>query len=97
MTHEHAHWALFASKWNSYTRWMLPFIAWSSHMKFRDFMIYNILGSIVYGIVIVVLSSLFIGNYEKVIPYVRWIGLWVITIVAIWYIIKFYKNERKIG
>ena len=97
MTHEHAHWALFASKWNSYTRGMLPFIAGSSHMKFRDFMIYNILWSIVYGVVIVVLSSLFIGHYEKVIPYIRWIGLGVIIIVAIWYIITYYKNDRKIG
>lgn len=97
MTHEHAHWALFASKWNSYTRGMLPFIAGSSHMNFREFMLYNVLWSIVYWVVIVVLSSLFIWHYEKVVPYVRWIWLAVIGIVSIWYIIKYYKNGSKIG
>ncbi len=95
MAHSQAHWAVFASKWNSYTRWMLPFIAWTSRMSFWQFMIYNILGSIVYGIIIVFLAKLFIGNYEKVVPYVRWIGVWVFVIVWWWYFIKHYRNERK--
>lgn len=95
MTHNHAHWALFASKWNSYTRWMLPFIAWSSHMKYKDFMIYNVLWGIVYWSVIVWLSSLFIWNYERAIPYIRRIWVGIFGIVVLWYIIKHYKNERK--
>jgi membrane-associated protein len=95
MTHEHAHRALFASKWNSYTRWMVPFIAWTSHMKFWDFMFYNILGSIVYWWVLVYLAKLFIWHYDKVVPYVRWIWLWVVWIVAIWYIIKYRKKHGK--
>jgi membrane-associated protein len=97
MTHEHAHRALFASKWNSYTRWMLPFVAGSSGMNFREFMLYNVLGSIVYGVVIVLLSRLFIWHYDKVVPYIRWIWLSVVGIVWIVYIVKYYKNERKIG
>lgn len=95
MAHNHGHRALFASKWNSYTRGMLPFVAGSSNMKFWDFMLYNILWSIVYGVVIVVLSMLFIGHYERVIPYIRRIGLGIVAAVGIWYLISYKKNGNK--
>ncbi len=94
MTHDHAHRAIFASKWNSYTRWMIPFIAWTSRMKFIDFMIYNILWSIVYGSILVVLARLFIGHYEQVVPYIRWIWIWIIFVVVIIYLIKFKKHDK---
>ena len=37
------HWAIFVSKWNAYTRGFLPFIAGTLHMKFREFMLYNMM------------------------------------------------------
>jgi membrane protein DedA with SNARE-associated domain len=97
MIKDHGQWALFASKRNSYTRGMLPFIAGTSHVKFGVFLLYNALWAIVYASVIVYLSRLFIGNYEKVVPYVRWIWLAIIGVVVLWYVIKYYKNGRKIG
>jgi membrane protein DedA with SNARE-associated domain len=90
-----AHRAIFASKRNSYTRGILPFLAGSWRMKFWEFMLYNILWSIVYGVIIVVLAKLFIGNYEKAIPYVRWIWIGILIIVWWWYFIKHYRDERK--
>ncbi len=96
MVKNHWQWALFASKWNSYTRGMLPFIAGTSHTKFGVFLLYNALWAITYATVIVYLSRLFIGNYDMVVPYVRRIGLGIIGIVALWYIIKYYKNGRKV-
>lgn len=94
MTHDHAHRALFASKWNSYTRWMVPFIAGTSRMKFVEFMLYNFLWSIVYAVVLVYLARLFIGNYEMVVPYVRRIWIGIIALVVIVYLVKYKKDGK---
>lgn len=92
---DHAHRVIFASKWNSYTRWMLSFIAWMAHVKLWEFMIYNILGSVVYSTIIVYLARMFIWNYEKVVPYLRWIWLIIIGWAVLRYIFKKYYNARK--
>lgn len=95
MTKDNAHRAIFASKWNSYTRWMLSFISGMAHMRLGEFMLYNVLWSITYSVVIVYLAKLFIGNYTKVVPYLRWIGLWIIAAGIIWYLFRQYYNARK--
>lgn len=92
---DHAHRAIFASKWNSYTRGVLPFIAWSAHTNFREFMVYNMLGSLAYGIVLVSLAKVFVWHYQVVAPYVRWVWLWVLIIAVVWYLVRYVRNAGK--
>ncbi len=92
---KHNHRTIFASKRNSYTRGVLPFIAWTGHINFWEFMLYNMLGSLAYATVLVSLAKVFVGHYQKVIPYVRWIGLGILIIAGIWYLITYIRNERK--
>lgn len=92
---DHSHWAIFASKWNTYTRGILPFIAGSAHTNFWEFMMYNMLWSLAYSLVLVTLAKMFVGHYQVVAPYIRWIGLWVVWIAAIWYIYTHIRDARK--
>ncbi len=92
---DHSHWAIFASKWNAYTRGILPFIAWSAHTNFWEFMLYNMLWSLAYSLVLVTLAKMFVGHYQVVAPYIRWIGLWVVWVAAIWYIYTHIRDARK--
>lgn len=91
------HRAIFISKWNSYTRGMLPFIAGIGHMSKREFMVYNMLWSIVYGFVLVFLAKLFVGNTERVVPYIRRIGVGIAILATLWYFLIHKRNERKTG
>ena len=38
-------------------------------------MLYNMLGALAYGVGIVSIAKLFVGNYQVTIPYLRWIGV----------------------
>ncbi len=80
------------SKWNAYTRGFLPFIAGALRMPFREFMLYNMLGSAVFGGVLVFLAKMFIGHYREVVPYIRWIGLGMIVAMGVWY---WWKHGRQ--
>lgn len=86
------HWAVFVSKWNAYTRGFLPFITGTLRMPFWEFMMYNLLGSLMFGSVLVYLAKLFIGHYREVVPYVRWIGLGLMVLMGVWY---WWKHGRK--
>jgi membrane-associated protein len=85
-------WAIFVSKWNPYTRWFLPFIVGTLRMNFREFMLYNMIGSLAFGTILVFLSKLFVGHYREVVPYVRRIGLGLIVLVGAWY---WWKHGRE--
>jgi membrane protein DedA with SNARE-associated domain len=89
------HWAVFVSKRNSYTRGMLPFIAGISHMRKWEFMLYNMLWSIIYGFGLVWLAKLFVGNTERVVPYIRWIGIGMAVVAILWYFLIHKRDERK--
>lgn len=94
---KHSHRAIFASKRNNYTRGIIPFIAGSAKAPFASFMLYNIIGSIVYSVVLVTLAKVFVGHYKMVLPYMRWIGIGLVFLAAVWYFLKRRRHADKIG
>lgn len=87
-------WALWIIFWKFHpmTRAFLPFIAGSMGMKKKNFMIYNIIGSIIWSVTIVVLGLVFVEYYKIILEYIWTITL--IIMVLIWFYIYFYKKEE---
>lgn len=79
-------------KFHNLTRAFLPFIAWSMWMSNRAFFIYNILGSVIRAIVMIIIWVIFASYYETIIDYMMYIMIWV-TIIIWFYIYKFKKRE----
>lgn len=84
-------WIIFW-KFHNLTRAFLPFIAWSMWMSNKSFFIYNILGSVIRAVVMIILWVIFASYYETIIDYMMYIMIWVTIIIAI-YIYKFKKRE----
>ncbi len=85
-------WWIIFWKFHPMTRAFLPFIAWSMGMKNRSFMIYNIIGSIIWAISMVILWFLFAEHYKIIIK-----NIWKISFVIllwIWIYIYLYKKKE---
>lgn len=81
-------------KFHPLTRAFLPFIAGSMGMKSTSFMIYNIIGSIIWALTIVILGLVFVEYYKIILDYIGYIMLGIF--VCIWvYIYKYKKEEFK--
>lgn len=87
--------ALFASKWSNYTRSIIPFFSWLSHTKRWSFTLWNALGAIIYGWVVVWLAKFFLWNYALVLPYIRIIAIVIIVWTILWYLIHYYVKKSK--
>jgi len=79
-------------KFHSTTRAFLPFIAWSMWMKSKKFIIYNVIGSIFYSTVIILVGVVFVKNYKTIIQYIEWFFLWLI--ILFWLYTYFFKREE---
>lgn len=87
-------WATWIILWkfHNLARAFIPFIAWTMKMDKKIFWIYNIIGSILRSISIVVLWVFFAQYYEDIIQYLGYILTW--TMIIIWlYIYKYKKKE----
>jgi len=73
--------AIVLSKWNGYSRGIVPFIAGTSKMKPAKFMLFNVLGSVIYSVVLITLAKVFVGYYEQIIPYIRRIMLGILAVI----------------
>lgn len=87
---------LWITLWKFYpiTRSFLPFVAWSMWMKSIKFMIYNIIGSIIRAMTIILLGVLFV-NYYKFLVENSWIISMIVFIIIWLYIYKFKREEFK--
>ena len=83
---------IIIGKFHPMTRAFLPFIAGSMWMKKVSFMIYNILWSIIWSIIIIWLWVLFVEYYKIILNYIWYIMLWIISLTWL-YIYKFKKKE----
>lgn len=84
-------WWIIVWKFHPMTRAFLPFIAWSMWMVTTKFMIYNIIGSIIRAITIILLWVLFVEYYKIILEYA-----WTIILIIFWLIwIYIYKYKRK--
>ena len=87
-------WGITFWKFHWLTRAFLPFIAGTMWMKSKTFMFFNILGSIIWSVVMVVLWVLFAEYYEVIIDN-TWKIMIVIMILIGLYIWKFKKKQFK--
>ncbi len=78
-------------KFHSLARAFIPFIAGSMGMKKTSFFIYNVIGSIIRSISIVVLWVLFAKTYETFIDYIGYIFLAIMLLT--WVYMWFFKRE----
>lgn len=87
-------WALWIVLWKFHpiTRSFLPFIAGSMWMSSMKFMFYNVVGSIIRAITIILLWVVFVEYYEPIIEYSGTIMIVILSILAV-YIYKFKKQE----
>ncbi len=84
-------WAIVLSKRNGYARGIIPFVAGTSKMKRGKFMLFNVIGSVVYSVVLISLAKMFIGYYQEVIPYIRRIMLGVLLLAGLY--LWFFKRD----
>ena len=76
-------------------RTFLPILAGATQMKMREFLIYNILGSIVW-VVLIVLSGYYLGRFNPSLLYsLEWIVIALIVITA-YPIVKMLIRKRAI-
>lgn len=87
--------AILASKRSNYTRGIIPFFSGMSHTSWKKFLLLNVIWSTIYGLTIVRLAKIFLGNYEIVMRYIRIIAIIVIVAVAIWYLFLFLSDKKK--
>lgn len=89
-------WAMWIIFWKFHpmTRSFLPFIAWSMGMTSVRFMIYNIIGSIVRSVTIVLLWVVFVEYYKIIIEYIWTLMIVIFTIIWI-YVYKYKRPEFK--
>ena len=79
-------------KFHNLARAFVPFIAWTMKMEKKVFWIYNIIGSIIRAVSIVVLWVFFAEYYETIVKYLGYIMTWIMVLVWL-YIWKFKKKE----
>lgn len=87
-------WWIIIWKFHNVARAFVPFIAWSMWMHHRTFFIYNIIGSTLRAITIVILWVVFAQYYEVMIDYLAYIMIWLMLIAWI-YIYKYKRKEFK--
>lgn len=85
-------WGIIFWKFHPLTRAFLPFIAWSMGMKNKNFMIYNIIGSIIWSITMVILGMIFVEYYKIILEYIWYIFL--VIFICFWIYVYKYKKEE---
>ncbi len=90
----HKYWpvAVILSKFHPMTRAFIPFIAWSMGMKQFSFIVYNIIGSIIWAITIIILGVMFASYYEQIVDNFQYIIIVLLIITALY--IYFFKREE---
>jgi len=79
-------------KFHNLARAFVPFIAGTMNMESKIFWIYNVIGSILRSVVIVILWVFFAEYYETIIDYIGYIFTWIMVLIWL-YIWKYKKKE----
>ncbi len=88
----HGWWMVVVGKFHNVARAFIPFIAGSMGMKQRSFIIYNIIGSILRAVTIVLLGVVFVNYYKIVLNYIGYILIGIMALFALY--IYFFKREE---
>ena len=87
-------WWIIFWKFHNLTRAFVPFIAWSMWMNHKSFIIYNVLGSIIWSIAIIILGVVFAKTYEIILDYLVYILIFIM-LMSVAYVWRFKKREFK--
>jgi len=82
---------IIVGKFHNLARAFVPFLAWTMNMENKIFWIYNIIGSIMRAIIMVVLWVFFAEYYETIINYIWSIFLWIMVLTGLY--LWFFKKE----
>ncbi len=89
--------ALIFGRLNSLTRSFAPFVAGSSNLPFRKFMVYNIIGGISWAVAFVMVGYIFGASYEIASKYIgRFMLLAIVLSIALIYAYSFINKKRHI-
>ncbi len=85
-------WYIVLGKFHNLTRSIIPFIAGSSWMAEKNFWLYNMIGSIIWAISIILLGIFFIDQYEIILDNMGKIVL--ILMIAIFGYMYFFQRSK---
>ncbi len=91
--------AVFFGRWMGFARALVPFIAGSSHMRYRVFLRYNVLAAVSWAVVTLLLGY-FAGETWHLVE--RWIGrgglaIGILGILLVLVIVWFRRRKRTIA
>lgn len=91
---EHTGKSLILGRLNPVTRVFAPFIVGAHKVKFGKFMLFNIIGGLLYGFLFVSLGFIFGQGYQLAAHFEKWIVLVTIAIIALFYLDYFIELVR---
>jgi membrane protein DedA with SNARE-associated domain len=90
--HKHGWWMIVVWKFHNMLRAFVPFIAWSMGMKNKNFLIFNVVWSILRAVVIILLWVVFVQYYKIVLSYAPYVMS--LIFIFIWFYIYIYKRQE---
>ncbi len=89
--------SLILGRLNSLTRAFAPFVAGSTGMLFNRFLFFNVIGGIIWAVLLIVIGYLFGQSYESVARYIgRFVTIAFIAGIMIIYAYRFIDNRKHI-
>jgi membrane-associated protein len=78
-------------------RTFVPILAGMTHINFRNFLIYNILGATIWVVTMVMAGHLLGNAFPNLIEYLEYIVFGMILLTAIPLVVSFFKNRSSKG
>lgn len=91
IVHEHTGKSLVLGRINPITRSAAPFIVGAHKVDFWKFMVYNVLGGILWGFIFVSLGYALGGSYQIAIAYEKYILIATVLLILVYYAYYFMK------
>lgn len=85
-------WFIVGAKFHNMLRAFIPYIAGASKMNTKKFWLYNMVGSTIWAICILLIGYLFVDNYETILKYLNWIFL-TLLVGGLVYVFKFHRGK----
>lgn len=96
LMNKHTGKSLIIGRFNSLTRAFVPFIAGSTHIPFKKFLIFNIVGGVAWAGSFVILGYVFGQSYEAMSKYVgKFITITIVVGIALVYFYNFINKNKQ--
>ena len=88
----HGFWCIVGGNFHNILRAFVPYIAGSHAMPARKFWLANIVGALVWSVLILLLGVFFVENYQVILKYVYYIVFGIVAIVIAVYFLRKKKD-----